>query len=155
MIKPRRSIRTDLPFRVSRRSRPSDKGGRGGGGKERSLKKFFQFGLKIRGGPGSTTQSNRIFINGGSYIPMETTRAWESCLFFEGDARWVHPSSQANLCVSFKWFTMFCIKENVWTRVAQVGWWHVTWNNFSPYKCGLSARCRWVQLLIVCRNHLK
>lgn len=64
-------------------------------------KNCFQFGLQIRGGvgwggAGSATESNRIVMNGGSFIPTETTRAWESCLFFQGDARWVHPSSQAN-----------------------------------------------------------
>ena len=52
-------------------------------------------------------------MNGGHFIPTETTRAGESCLFFEGDARWVRPSSQDNLCVLFTWFTMFCKKENV------------------------------------------
>ena len=66
MIKPRRSIRTDLPFRVSRRSRPLDKGG-GGGGKEWSLKKLFSVWSKNKGGrgvAGSTPESHRIFLNG-------------------------------------------------------------------------------------------
>ena len=67
MIKPRRSIRTDLPFRVSVRSRPLDKGW--GVGEERNgLKKnCFQFGLKIWGAggvAGSTPESHRIFMNG-------------------------------------------------------------------------------------------
>ena len=99
MIKPRTSIRTDLPFKVSGRSRPSG----GWEGRNGLQKNCFQFGLQIRGGvggggggAGSATESNRIVMNGGSFIPTETTRAWESCLFFEGDARWVHPSSQAN-----------------------------------------------------------
>ena len=69
MIKPKRSIRTDLPYRVSVRSRPLDKGWGvgGGGGKEWSQKKLFSVWSKNKGGrgvAGSTPESHRIFMNG-------------------------------------------------------------------------------------------
>ena len=124
MIKPRSSIRTDLPFRVIGRSRPLDKGW-GVGEKRNGLKKnCFQFGLKIRGAGGWLDPPLRVIgfswmgeISYQQRPPELGNLAFSSRVMLGGFALLAKPT----FCISFKRFTMFCIKKNVYEKVASPG----------------------------------